>query len=81
METLSHRSVKRILAVCSVSKRMSIFDVCSSTFATTACNLRISDGEEDGYTEASVYSEQQTKKSITLKKQELLTDACYFYIH
>lgn len=67
METLSHRSIKGSLAQCLVSRRMSIFDVCSPTF-TTACSLRIPDGEQDGYTEANVYSEQQTKKATIFKK-------------
>lgn len=62
METLSHRSIKGSLAQRLVSRRMRIFDVCSPTF-TTASSLRIPDGEQDGYTEASVYSEQQTKKA------------------
>ena len=61
-ETLSHRSIKGSLAQCLVSRRMSIFDVCSPTF-TTACNLRIPDGEKDVCTEASVYFEQQAKKA------------------
>lgn len=67
METLSHRSIKGSLAQCLVSRRMTIFDVCSPTF-TTACSLRIPDGEQDGYTETSVYSEQQAKKATMFKK-------------
>lgn len=53
METLSHTGIKGSLAQCLVSRRMSIFEVCSPTF-TAACSLRIPDGEQDGYIEASV---------------------------
>lgn len=67
METLSHRGIKGSLAQCLVSRHMSIFDVCSPTF-TTACSLRIPDGEQDGYIEASGYSEQQNKKATMLKR-------------
>lgn len=58
METLSHRSIKGSLVQCLVSRHTSIFEV-YNPILTTACSFRIPDGEKDGYTEASVYSEQQ----------------------
>lgn len=70
METLSHRGIKGSLAQCLVSRHMSVFEVCSPTF-TTACSLRIPDGEQDGYIETSVYSEQQNKKATMLKRLEM----------
>jgi len=44
-----------------------IFDVWSPTF-TAAFTLRTLDREKDGYTEANVYSAQQTKKTTVFKK-------------
>lgn len=79
METLSHRGIKGSLAQCLVSRRMSIFEVCSPTF-TTACSLRIPDGEQDEYIEASVYSEQQNKKVTMLKRLEMHRSMAFLHI-
>lgn len=79
METLSHRGIKGSLAACLVSRRMSIFEVCSPTF-TTAYSLRIPDGEQDGYTEPSVYSEQQNKKATMLKRLEIHRSMLFLHI-
>lgn len=79
METLSHRGIKGSLAQCLVSRCMSIFEVCSSTF-TIACSLRIPDGEQDGYTEPSVYSEQQNKKATMLKRSEMHRSMLFLHI-